>query len=184
MAEFTTGQLLVATPTMDDSDFARTVVYMVEHSADGAIGVILNRPSPIPVADAIPSLAAACAPPEQLFSGGPVMPEGVMCLAAAPAGSDVEGFFPGPAGFGRLDLDGRVDGSLNGIDTIRLFAGHAGWIAGQLEAELLMHSWYVCPAVSDDAFVAEPDQLWNEVLYRQGGRLRALAFVPPDRSLN
>src|SRR5437660_12857935 len=75
------GQLLIAGPTLLDPNFFRTVVLVVEHSEDGALGLVLNRPSETTVAEAVPQLDELVDPSDQLFVGGPVQPSSVIVLA-------------------------------------------------------------------------------------------------------
>ncbi|HEY3239099.1 MAG TPA: YqgE/AlgH family protein, partial [Acidimicrobiia bacterium] len=84
------------------------------------------------------------------------------------------------------DYVGIVDLGLEpqGVDAVRLFAGYAGWGGGQLEAEISAGGWFVLDALPSDPLSAEPEELWREVLRRQGGRLALFAACPPDPSLN
>lgn len=86
------GRLLVAEPSLDDPNFHRTVVYLIEHSEGGALGVVLNRPGSIEVREAIPTWGPYVGGSEPVFVGGPVSPDGAICLArcnsAGPADDD------------------------------------------------------------------------------------------------
>lgn len=180
----TAGRLLVASPELDDPSFRRSVVLMVEHSTDGALGIVLNRPTHSPVGLFLQMLEHACAEPSVIFEGGPVVPDGVICLASAAPGADVDGYHPVTAAIGRLDIEDRVITGDVEVDRIRLFAGHSGWGPGQLEGELALSAWFVLDARPDDAFCDDPEQLWTRVLRRQGGELSRLSRVPADPRLN
>jgi putative transcriptional regulator len=175
------GQLLVAGPGLIDPNFWRTVVLVGEHNEEGALGVVLNRPAPVSVGEAAPALTNLVHEGEPVFLGGPVQPESAVVLA------DVEHpDFAGLIVFGSIGfLMGEVDvGGLDGIRRARVFAGYAGWGAGQLEAELEVDSWIVEPALPEDVFTEQPEKLWSDVLLRKGGEYALLSTMPPDPSLN
>jgi putative transcriptional regulator len=175
------GQLLVAGPGLVDPNFWRTVVLVGEHNEEGALGVVLNRPAPAAVAEVAPPLAGLVHEGEPVFLGGPVQPESAVVLA------DVEHpDFAGLIVFGSIGfLMGEVDpGRRDGIRRARVFAGYAGWGAGQLEAEMEDGSWIAEPAVPDDVFTGRPEKLWSDVLLRKGGQYAILSTMPPDPSLN
>jgi putative transcriptional regulator len=169
------GQLLIAAPSLFDY-FRRTVVLVIEHTADGAMGVVLNRESETSVADAVPQLAGFAELGELVRIGGPVAPQSVVALGEfediAEAGTVVTGRL------GTLDPDSG-NGSLR---RLRVYAGYAGWSAGQLEGELEQDAWVVAPAESEDPFSA--DDIWSRALQRRGGAYRLLATMPPDPSQN
>lgn len=169
------GSLLVAAPSLLDPNFRRTVVLVAEHGDDGAMGVVLNRPSETPVADAVPELAGLAGETEPVFVGGPVAIDSLLALAEVDEPDDDE-VVVGSIAFVH---DPYVDARRG-----RVFVGYAGWSPGQIEAELDEEAWIVVPAQPDDVFSDEPDELWSVVLRRQGGPLALLATMPPDPSLN
>ncbi len=177
-------RLLVATPELGDPNFDRTVVLLLEHTPEGAVGLVLNRPSGTDL-DAVGADwngwdALAVGPPV-LFVGGPVSRTAVICLARL-AGPEQKaaGFQPILGDVGVVDLSEEPAG----VDSVRLFAGYSGWGAGQLEGELGAGAWFLLDALPEDALTAVPGDLWAEVLRRQGGRLALFAACPPDPSLN
>ena len=159
------GQLLIATPQLADY-FRRSVVLVLEHNEEGAMGVVLNRPTETPVAEAVPDLADLAGADSLIHAGGPVNPNTVIALG------DVDGT-PQLLGPEDAELEPR---------RLRVFAGYAGWAPGQLDGELEEEAWITEPADPDDPF-AEGD-LWPEVLQRKGGGYALLATMPPDPSLN
>lgn len=171
-----TGMLLVATPALLDPNFVRTVVFLIQHEAEGTVGVVLNRPTTEQVADHLPALAGRTVDPPAVFSGGPVEPAVAIGLER---GESVARPIEGVAGVGMVDL---VEEEAPG--RCRVFSGYAGWGPGQLEEEIDEGSWIVVPATADDVFSPDPDQLWSAVLRRQGGRLALLASHPLDPTLN
>jgi putative transcriptional regulator len=175
------GQLLVSAGSLFDPNFRQTVVLVGQHSAEGALGVVLNRPSDLVVADVFPSLASAVPDRERLYVGGPVRPESAVLLAelSHPEWADVLIF--GSTGF----LVGDVsEAARAAIQRARVFAGYAGWGAGQLEAEMAQGSWILDPARLEDVFGDEPESLWSRVLRRKGGRFTRIASIPFDPTTN
>lgn len=178
------GKLLVAGPGLVDPNFARTVVLVCEHTDEGALGVVLNRASDTPLPDELGGWRDLLARPPVVFAGGPVVPEGVLCLAKIQGAPPEEGWHPVLGPLGTLDLRGQPELVGAAVERIRVFAGHAGWAPGQLEAEVDAGGWFVCEADPEDALTPEPDALWSFVLRRQGGRLAMVSTYPEDPSLN
>lgn len=175
------GQLLVASPSLIEPTFHRTVVLVGEHNEEGALGVVLNRPAAASVGDAAPPLAGLVGGGEPLFVGGPVQPQSAVVVA--------EFEYPDAAGLIVFDsigfLMGEVDPeTIQGVRRARVFAGYAGWGAGQLEAEIELSAWMLDPAQPEDIFSEQPERLWSSVLRRKGGRFAMLAMMPLDPSLN
>ena len=173
------GRLVVATPALGDPNFAHTVVFLLDAGATGALGVILNRPSEVEVADTLPSWEPLAAHPRVMFVGGPVQPEAVVALC--PAQEESEAIQPVTAGIGIVDL--RVDplAVLGQAKGLRFFAGYAGWGDGQLEDEIDSGGWFVVTPTPADVFAPDPAQLWVRVLQRQGG---VFSTVSEDPTLN
>jgi putative transcriptional regulator len=185
MTEVRAGMLLVATPALLDPNFADTVVLLLDVDENGALGVVLNRPSAVPVADVLADWQEIVAEPEVLFHGGPVSTEGALAVALLRSEDDVPvGFREVSGQLGLVDLDTPVellDGSLAGM---RIFAGYAGWGAAQLDGEIAEGSWYVVPSQPRDAFRLDPTDLWRDVLRRQPGELAWHSTRPLDPDLN
>lgn len=183
------GRLLVASPLLGDPNFDRTVVLLVEHGDEGALGLVLNRPSELPVAEVLPRWSDRAAAPAAMFLGGPVQPSAVICLARSGNGEDGSDGGEGPLtetavpGISLLDLDGEPDVLPAGVE-LRCFAGYSGWSEGQLEAEIDEGAWFVVDPGPDDPFVRHPSELWKQVLARQPGRLARYALYPSDPSVN
>ena len=178
------GSLLIASPTVEDPNFARTVILLLDHDEDGALGVVLNRPSDMPVCDALPDWADVVSQPAVVHVGGPVTPDAVVCLGRARLGDSPLGWTPVAHQVGAIDLDRGPEEFAGVLDGLRLFAGYSGWAAGQLEAEMLEGGWLVVAAEPGDAFTPEPRLLWSTVLRRQGGDLAMLHTMPDDPTLN
>lgn len=187
----TKGRLLVATPLLEDPNFDRSVVYVVEHHDEGALGLILNRPSPESLNDPLDGWVSAQSEPAQVFSGGPVEPDALIALARV--GSEIhrsdeddEASYLAPLAGDIASADLAADPALvvGSITELRVFRGYSGWDAGQLEAEIESGSWIVLDSDPSDVFTADPDELWRAVLRRQPGRLGWLADAPDDLAWN
>jgi putative transcriptional regulator len=182
MDESLAGRLLLASPTLRDPNFERSVVLIGVHSADGAMGVVLNRPSELTVAEAAPQLEHAVGDTDRVYVGGPVQPSSIVFLA--------EFVDPAPAGLlvlGRIGFptaDANVDELSRATDRTRVFAGFAGWAEGQLESEIEEGDWISQDALPDDVFTDDPERLWSAVLTRKGGSYALVARMPADPSLN
>ena len=177
------GRLLVATPPLTDPNFDRTVVLLLEYGTDGALGIVLNRPTETALADALPEWSAHASAPGIVFAGGPVMTDAVIALARA-ASDTVDGWIPVLGDLGTIDV-GR-DPAVLGADllALRVFVGYAGWAPTQLEGELAEGAWFVVDAAPTDPFTNDPSGLWRAVLRRQRGSIAMFATAPEDASLN
>jgi putative transcriptional regulator len=182
MEDSLAGRLLIAAPSLQDPNFMRTVVLIGVHSDEGAMGVVLNRPSGSTVGEAVPQLADAVGAEQAVFLGGPVQQGAVVCLAEfldpEPAALLVLGRigFPAP----EAELEELAETTCRG----RVYAGYAGWGEGQLDAELAGGDWIALDGQPQDVFTEEPDSLWSEVLRRNGGRYAMIARMPVDPSVN
>ncbi|AIY16733.1 YqgE/AlgH family protein [Pimelobacter simplex] len=179
------GQLLLAAPELLDPNFADTVVLLLDVNDDGALGVVLNRPTALPVAEVLGEWGDVVEEPELLFQGGPVSTDGALAVAlAAPGGEQAAGFQPLWDRIGLLDLDTPRELVEGTVDRLRIFAGYAGWGAGQLQAEIAEGSWYVVPGHVEDVFLGDTRDLRRQVLRRQPGDLALHATRPSDPELN
>lgn len=179
------GHLLVATPGLHDPNFERTVVLLVAHEGGGALGVVLNRATEVPVAEVLGAWGSVASEPSVVFEGGPVQPEAAICLARVRTGAgDMRGFSRVDGTIGTVDLSTDPDTMRQQLIEVRVFAGYAGWSPGQLEEEISTGSWLTFKALPSDAFTERPDDLWSMVLRRQGGMYAAVALYPADPTLN
>lgn len=186
----TAGRLLVATPQLADPNFRRTVVLIVEHEDEGGtLGVVLNRPTEVPVERVLPPWSRLVTGPSVVFQGGPVALDSALALAHVPGTDEPLGWralngAPAVARLGLVDLDAPPELLAPEVTRLRVFAGYAGWAAGQLAGEIDEGAWYVLPAESGDVFMDDPVRLWPAVLRRQGGELAFVSTFPDDPSLN
>ena len=176
------GRLLVAAPALVDPNFRRTVVLMLEHSPEGALGLVLNRPTPLVSREALPeNLASVMPEDERIFQGGPVQPEAVIVLADFEDTSAAASIAFGSVGIVDPAGDAARDGNIRGI---RAFGGYAGWAGGQLEQEVAEEAWVDAPAETEDVFTDDHAGLWSRVLERKGGTWRLIARMPEDPTVN
>ena len=176
------GQLLLAHPGLLESNFRRTVVLVVEHGEDGAMGLVLNRPTLVPVVKAAPELEPLVDPLERVHVGGPVAPNDVIVLAEFDDPGEAALIVTGDLGVLGGDADRAIEAGA--VRRARVFAGHAGWAPGQLEGELEADGWIVEPPEPDEDLADESETLWSAVLERKGGRYALLARMPLDPSMN
>lgn len=173
------GQLLLAHPTLRDGNFHRTVILMSAHDADGAIGVVLNRPLGRPLGEISPDFALTPLAELPVYRGGPVE-TGKLVLVAWQLDEQA----------GEMQLNFGLEPerafSLAGTPgvTVRAFMGYAGWSKGQLENELRQHTWFTAPLELYNLGAAEGPGLWRMILGSLAPELKLLADEPDDPSQN
>lgn len=177
------GQLLLDAGGLHGSWFHRTVVLVCSHDAEGAFGLVLNKPAGHPVGEAIVADLPDTLRELPLLVGGPVQPAALSFLHGdnyLPDASVLENVDLGH------DLDDLVDlgESFSSTRRLAVFAGYAGWSAGQLDDELRREAWLTHPATPELIFETDPAQLWRAILRTKGWRYRLLADAPDDPSLN
>ena len=177
----TTGQLLVATPQIEEGVFRRSVVLVLHHDDDGAQGLVLNRPIDADVDAVLPGW-------EEHATRPATSSRAARCSSTRrSAWWPCRGDSPEPTGVRRLfgavalvDLDTPPTLVVPEVAGLRIFAGYAGWSTGQLEDELRPGPGSSSDSESGDVFTAEPDDLWRRVLRRQPEPLRWVAWFPSD----
>lgn len=177
------GQVLLDGGNLHGSWFHRTVVLVCHHDAEGAFGLVLNKPAGHPVGEAIVADLPDTLRELPLFVGGPVQPAALSFLHAdsyLPDASVMENVDLGH------DLDDLVDlgESFSSTRRLAVFAGYAGWSAGQLDDEMRREAWLTHPATPELIFEGDPAQLWRNILRAKGWRYHLLADAPDDPALN
>ena len=175
------GKLLIASPTLADPNFARTVVFITEHNDEGAMGIVLNRPSETSVESVVPELAEI-AGGEPVYVGGPVQPEALVLLAEFANPEAAAWIVVADVGLASADVD--LDELADAVRRGRVYAGYSGWGPGQLEAEMEIDSWIVEAPLPAELFPEDPGTLWSDVLARKGGQYALIARMPADPSQN
>lgn len=179
------GRLLVATPLLGDPNFSRTVILVLQHDDDGAMGVVVNRASAVPVGEVLPAWSPLTSEPPVLFQGGPVALDSALGIGrVAIVDAEPIGWRRLQGSVGLVDLDTPTELLTDVFSSLRIFAGYAGWGQGQLEGEIAEGAWYVLDAEDDDAFVGAPTDLWRSILRRQGGAIALVSTYPDDPALN
>lgn len=192
-----TGRLLVATPALADPNFDRAVVLLLDHDEEGSLGVVLNRPTPVDVAEILEGWGELAGAPGVVFQGGPVSLDSALGVAVIPGEEGPASGVRSRAGRGEPIGWRRVHGAIGLVDldtppellapalgSLRIFAGYAGWGPGQLEDELVEGAWYVVESEPGDVSSPDPERLWRAVLRRQRSELAMVATYPDDPSLN
>lgn len=172
---------MIAGPSLLDSNFFRAVVLMIEHSDDGALGLVLNRPSQTTVGEAVAELEQLLDLDDPLFIGGPVQTSSLIVLAEFEDAGDAALIAFDDVG---VLATGAAVEEPSGVRRSRAFVGHAGWGPGQLDAEIERGDWILERALREDAFADQPTDLWESVLTRKGGDYRLVARMPADPSMN
>ncbi|MER5304359.1 MULTISPECIES: YqgE/AlgH family protein [Streptomyces] len=179
-----TGRLLVATPALSDPNFDRAVVLLLDHDEEGSLGVVLNRPTPVDVADILEGWGDLAGTPGVVFQGGPVSLDSALGVAVIPGEEGPLGWRRVHGAIGLVDLEAPPELLASALGSLRIFAGYAGWGPGQLEDELVEGAWYVVESEPGDVSSPDPEQLWRAVLRRQRSELAMVATYPDDPSLN
>jgi putative transcriptional regulator len=178
------GHLLIASPQLLDPNFARSLVLLIEHSEEGAFGVVLNRPVPKTLQDLWREVGSApCHSRQPVYLGGPV-PGPLTSLHTIAALAEVE---PVPGVFFAAKKQHLDELVLSEEPAYKVFLGHSGWGAGQLESELKQEAWRTMPATSEVIFATD-EGLWENVFREVGHSLLRsmlrLKELPPDPSVN
>ena len=182
------GCLLVAMPALADPTFAGGVVYVLDHSETGTLGVVLGRPSEVRISDVLPGWSELAVEPGVFHVGGPCETDTALCLATTggpgPADPD-RGLRQVADGVHLVDLDVDPDDLAGEITGLRVFAGYAGWSDGQLAGELAEGAWACVAGTPADVLAGcSGPVLWRSVLRRQRGRLAVLSTAPAEPSAN
>lgn len=178
------GDLLIASVGLEGGWFDGSVVLVVDHEESGTLGVVLNRYAEPRLSSVLPGWVDLVSEPRVLFSGGPVSPQGAICLAAVAGDEEPPGFRTITGRIGLLHLDTPVEIVTGAYSDLRIFAGYAGWDAGQLATELAMDMWWVVPSTYGDIFTDDPESLWRRCLRRQAPDLAWFSTWPQDPEQN
>jgi putative transcriptional regulator len=171
-ARLAKGKFLVASRSLLDPNFSETVILLVDYDPNGALGVVVNRPTPVALIDALPELDELRARKDVVYLGGPVARDRMLLLVRTgqqpPQSLRI---------FGRVFASGSLDAlrkSMAQGDSIRAYAGYAGWGPGQLDMEVARGDWFIGPADSDAVFTERPTAVWSDLIERFSGDWAAL----------
>ena len=177
------GQLLLDSGELGGSFFQRTVILVCEHNAEGAFGLVLNRPTGSKAGEMVVADLPETLKDQPLFLGGPVQPTALSFLHS-------EAFLPEANVMPNLSLGHSLDTlteigeSFSANRKIKMFAGYSGWSPGQLEDELKRKAWLTHPASLELVFEPDPTRLWQTILEQKGWKYKLLAQMPEDLSMN
>ena len=181
--KFLKGQLLLDSGDLTGSFFQHTVLLICQHDAEGAFGLVLNRATDNKVGEALVADLPDTLKESPLYFGGPVQPTALSFL-------HTDHFIPDANVLPNLQLDHSLDElvelgeSFSPAKKIKLFAGYAGWSAGQLESEMKRKAWLTHPASLELVFDTDPKELWQKILHQKGAKYSLLAQTPEDLSWN
>lgn len=179
------GIFLIAAPSLRDPNFRQTVVLLCEHGPEGALGVVVNRPTAMSLSEALPQIPVLEGQQHVLFSGGPVQPNHVLILyrlAQEPA--ETHHIFDGVYLGGDLNAVERILTTPAASESFRAFVGYSGWGPGQLENEMKTGSWITMPADPGVVFRHNPANVWPEIMRSLGEPFAMYAEMPSDPHLN
>ena len=180
--ELAKGKLLVAREGLSDPNFSKTVVLLLDYGDSGASGVVLNRPSPFRLEQLLSDKEWSAQAREPVYVGGPVAVTRALMLFTKGKNEAKGSPVIGAVHVGwDLELLERLVTDPQGGDRFRVFAGHAGWAAGQLDAEVERLGWYVFPATEAEIFSSGGEQLWEAFIRKTRTRTASLRPSPPDQ---
>jgi putative AlgH/UPF0301 family transcriptional regulator len=181
-ADLAAGKILVATRGGTDSIFEKSVILLVRYDQTGALGLMVNRPSTVPISHVVPELQGAAEHSDPVFVGGPVQLRAIFGLVRAP--HKPEGATEVSGDIYVLTSKTALETALGGISnpgTLRIYVGYSGWGAHQLDNEVLRGSWYIFNRDQDVAFDAKPATLWSRLIGKAEQQLVWLGFNFPGR---
>lgn len=161
------GRFLVANRSLRDPTFAETVILLVDYDDDGALGVVVNRPTDVPLVAALPDVKELNKRKDLVFLGGPVARDRMVILLRARAAPPQSILV-----FDQVYATGSLSAVRQSLDhggALRAYAGYAGWAPGQLDAEVARGDWLIGPADSKAIFEDSPSSLWSRLIERFAG---------------
>lgn len=177
------GKLLVARSDAPDPMFGKTVILLVRYQRDGTLGLIINRPTDVPLSRALGGVKGAAKRDEPVYAGGPVAIGAALALLHANVMPEegvthVHGKVYSIADGQSLE---KILESKAGPGELRVFMGYSGWARGQLESEIESGFWHVLPADAELAFDPEPETLWTRLVARAERRVASIFSAFPRR---
>lgn len=175
------GLFLVSSRNLTDPHFSRTVIYLVAHNDEGSLGLVVNRPSEIRLADAVSGVEAEAGDDHAIYYGGPVRHSMITMLIRSEKENPLVRQVDGDVFFShdRRVLD-RLLEEQKPADALRFYMGHAGWVAGQLQQEIGRGDWFVVAADPVTIFSTRPESLWTRLIEKldPGGLYVELERLP------
>jgi putative transcriptional regulator len=166
------GTFLVASRDLVDPNFRQGVVLLLEYGVEGAVGLVVNRPSEVPLSRMLPYIKALRGSQDTVYLGGPVEPLRMTFLFRSPGRQDALAVFDDVWASSQFDLlEATVE---KATGPVRVYAGYAGWAPGQLDAEIERGDWFVLDADPVAVFSPEPQELWRQLIQRSELRVVGL----------
>lgn len=178
------GVLLVAMPTLLDPNFRQTVVFLCEQGSQGAMGLVLNRPTTVPLSTIYPEAGRLYGREDPVYVGGPVQTNALMILYQGEPIPNAHSVSETLHLAGDLSLLQTLGGPGRPEPRIRFYLGYAGWASGQLEMELRAGAWKLLPGDSNIIFEEDPLRIWPRLMQNLGHEWAVYAEMPPDPRLN
>jgi putative transcriptional regulator len=193
---YLTGQFLISGLNLVDPNFFRTVVLVVQHNADGAFGLVVNRPAEHTLGTILPKLVGGEALDIPVYIGGPVQQDFLFALHSGFTGKEPPAYRQSPAATEPVPgvifepathdlisylVDEWEQTPPKDKPRIRLYAGYSGWAANQLERELREHAWFTHAAKQDIVFHPTPEAAWKAALSDKGEYFKFVAdtgYIP------
>lgn len=179
------GIFLVASPGLRDPNFRQTVILLCKHGPEGALGVVVNRPTEINITEVLPQVPILEGQQHRVFSGGPVQRNNLLILYRTPEEpDDSHHVFNGVYMGGDMKALEDLIQDPSSLGNFRTFMGYSGWAPGQLENEMRTGSWLTVPADSTTMFGKDHNGLWGNILRSLGEDMALYADMPPDPQMN
>ena len=179
------GVFLVAAPSLRDPNFRQSVVLLCEHGPEGALGVVVNRPTAMSISEALPQVPIIEGEGHVLYAGGPVQTNQVMLLyRGEQLPENSHHVFDGVCLGGDIGVVERILTGAGTKESFRAYLGYSGWGPGQLESEMKTGSWITLPADPTLVFEKDPARVWGDILLSLGDAYRPYAEMPFDPTCN
>jgi putative transcriptional regulator len=176
------GQLLVADPDLHDNPFAETVIVLLSYNRQGAMGLVINRPTNVPMAKALDTIKEAQGHEEPVFMGGPVDESGILMLYRSRLGAPASKKLFGDLNIVRdREFLRKQLVSQSKSDTFRVYFGYAGWGPGQLEHEVQLGAWHIFKGNTGTVFDPDPETLWMRMVRSATQQLASVSNSAPTR---
>lgn len=179
------GVFLLASPRLRDPNFRQTVVLLCEHGPEGALGVVVNRPTAMSISEALPQVPIIEGAGHVLYAGGPVQTNQVMLLyRGSQFPENAHHVFDGVCLGGDMGMVERILTTTDNEEFFRAYLGYSGWGPGQLEGEMNAGSWILVPADPMWVFEKDASSIWHDMVLTLDDTYRPYAEMPFDPSCN
>ena len=164
--DLSAGKLLVASRTLADPNFAKTVVLLVHHDAEGALGLIVNRRTDVPLSQVLEGLKGTKDRSDAVYLGGPVAPGAAFALLESTSKLEGAKHIFGGVYLVTNNLFEQTISARPDPDVFHVYLGYAGWTKDQLRQEVERGDWFIFPADAPTVFDPDPDSLWSKMIQK------------------